>query len=241
MHPVNIAHRGASGFAPENTLAAFQRAVDLGADFIEFDVHCTKDGHCVVLHDRKVSRTTNGRGNVDDYTLEELRRLDAGGWFSPEFAGEKIPLLEEVFEIADGGKIGVNVELKKGHNLYPGIEEKLLSLIEKYDRVSPVIISSMHHAYLKKIRKLNPYVAISKVLVPVIFLPWENFPRDCECIQPHWSMMSSLLVRAAHRQHLKVHTWCVNNIGLMNFMIGIGVDGIMTNFPDRLTYLLRQK
>lgn len=226
--------------APENTLAAFAKAVELGADLIEFDIHETKDGHIVVIHDKKVSRTTNGRGIVEDYTLEEIRKLDAGSSFSPEFSGEKIPRLEEVMELVKEKNIGVNIELKKGKNLYPGIEEKLVRVLERVDVAQSVIVSSMHHAYLKKIRALNPYIALSKVLVPVVFLPWDSFPRDCEVIQPHWTMLSTLLVRGAHRQHLKVNTWCVNNPGLLQHCINMGVDGIMTNFPDRLSFMLHQ-
>lgn len=240
MRPVNIAHRGASGMAPENTLSAFQKAAEFGADLIEFDIHQTKDGHLVVMHDAKVSRTTNGKGLIEDFTLEEIRKLDAGSWFSPEFFGEKVPNLEDVLDLAKESRLGVNVELKRGRNLYPGMEEKLVKLIERYDFTQPVIVSSMHTAYLAKIRKLNPYIALSKVLVPVVFLPWDSFPRDCDVIQPHWTMLSTLLVHGAHRQHLKVNTWCVNNPGLLQHCINMGVDGIMTNFPDRLSFMLHQ-
>lgn len=241
MRPVNIAHRGASGVAPENTLAAFKKAAELGADLIEFDIHLVKDGYPVVMHDAKVSRTTNGKGLVEDFSLEDIRKLDAGSWFSPEFSREKIPRLEEVLDLAKECSLGVNIELKRGRNLYPGMEEKVVNLLEYYDFAHPVIISSMHTSYLAKVRKLNPYLAISKVLVPVVFLPWDSFPRDCDVIQPHWTMLSTLLVRGAHRQHLKVNTWCVNNTGLLQHCINMGVDGIMTNFPDRLSFMLHQQ
>lgn len=234
---LNIAHRGASGVAPENTISAFKRAIELGADMIECDIHQTKDGEIVVIHDKNLARTTNGRGLVEDYTLHELKKLDAGSWFSPEFAGEKIPTLEETLELIKG-KVGINIEIKKGRKYYPDIEEKIVELLEKYDIGKPCIITSFHSKYLKKIKKLNPYIAIGKLVVFSMLNPKENIVLDVNAVHPYWLMVSKLFVDAAHKDHLRVNVWTVNNTMIMKRLIKIGVDGIITNYPERLNWVI---
>jgi glycerophosphoryl diester phosphodiesterase len=232
-----IAHRGASGYAPENTLSAFKRAIEMGADMIELDIHQTKDGEIVVLHDKNLFRVAKVNKLVEDLTLKEIKELEVGSWFSPEYTGEKIPTLREVLSLVKG-KVGVNIEIKKGRRLYPEIEEKLVKIIEEYDLVEPVIISSFHSSYLEKIKKLNPYIALGKLLVFSVFLPWENLVKDVNAIHPHWSMVNSYLVKSAHKDHLKVNVWTVNNTGIAARLVKLGVDGIITNYPERIAWVI---
>lgn len=132
---VNIAHRGASGHAPENTMAAFEKAFEMKADYIEIDVQMTKDGELIAIHDTTVNRTTNGTGSVGDYTLEEIQQLDAGSWFGQEFVGERIPTFEEIIDTYRG-KIGLLIELKSPE-LYPGVEEKVAEALMERNMHKP--------------------------------------------------------------------------------------------------------
>lgn len=232
-----ISHRGASGYAPENTLSSFKKAIEMGADMVEFDIHQTKDGEIVVLHNKNLSRTAGISRLVEDLTLKEIKELDVGSWFSPEYAGETIPTLREVLSLIKG-KVGVNIEVKKGRKLYYGIEEKLVKILEEYDLSEPCIISSFHTSYLEKIKELNPYLALGRLIVFSVFLPWENLVRDVNAIHPHWSMVNSYIVKAAHQDHLRVNVWTVNNTGIAYRMVKLGVDGIITNYPERIAWVL---
>lgn len=155
---MNIAHRGASGYAPENTLAAFDKAVEMQADYIEIDVQLSKDDLPVIIHDDTLDRTTNGTGNVSAYTLEELRSLDAGSWFDKKYAGEKIPSLNEVLEMY-GEKINILIELKSPE-LYPGVEEKVAEALAKYklDTSNNIVIQSFNHPSVIKSAELLPEI-----------------------------------------------------------------------------------
>lgn len=144
-----IAHRGASGYAPENTMAAFNRALEMNVHGIELDVQMSRDNEIVVIHDYKVDRTTNGVGKVRQHTLEELKGLDSGTWFDTAFAQEKIVTLEEVFQEIPSDML-INVEIKNQSKVKDNIAEKLVELIDKYDRHKTVIISSFDHTVLKK-------------------------------------------------------------------------------------------
>ncbi len=156
--PWAIAHRGASLEAPENTLAAFQRAVELGADLIELDVHQTADGHVVIIHDDTVDRTTNGSGPVHSMALRELRRLDAGSWMGPQFAGERVPTLLEVLELTRG-RAGLAIEIKAGSARYPGLEANIVRLLETAGRVDDVIITSGDCHAIAEVRQRDTHVA----------------------------------------------------------------------------------
>jgi glycerophosphoryl diester phosphodiesterase len=237
---LNIAHRGASGYYPENTLIAFQRAVELGADMIELDVHLTKDGEVVVIHDETLDRTTNGKGNVRDYTLPELKKLDAGAWYKSEFAGERIPTLEEVLQSLKG-KVQFNIEIKNGPVYYQGIEEKILAILLKQDLRDQVVISSFDHRCLKKIKKMNPDLATGSlvklgVLYVARLLKPEKIAQSVGAtgLHLHKSYVTPDLVHRAKQHGLRVLVWTVNEPAQMSHFIKMGVDGIVTNFPDKL-------
>lgn len=235
---LNIAHRGASGVAPENTLSAFKKAIEAGCDLIEFDVHQTKDGEVIVIHDKNLKKTTREEELVEDHSLSYLKKLDVGSWFSPEYSGEKIPTLEEVLALTKG-KVGVNIEIKKGRKFYPTIEEKIVALLEKYDPVEPCIITSFHYHCLEKIKKLNPYLAIGKLLVFSMIKPQDGINLQVSAVHPYWLMVNKWFVRAAHREHLRVNVWTVNHPPLMKWLIKSGVDGIITNYPERLNWVMK--
>ncbi|HBR28477.1 MAG TPA: hypothetical protein DD789_03445, partial [Firmicutes bacterium] len=146
-----FAHRGLSSIAPENTMAAFERAIVINVDGIETDVQLSRDGKIVICHDEKVDRTTNGRGYIKDYTWEELQAFDAGSWFSPEFANARIPGLEDLLKLVRKTDLCLNIELKTDKVFYPQIEEKVLDLLEKYDFVDRVRISSFNFESLLKV------------------------------------------------------------------------------------------
>lgn len=162
--PIIIGHRGAASLAPENTLASFKKAWEKGAEMVELDVHRTKDGHLVVIHDDKVDRTTDGKGLVKNLTLKEIKALDAGSWFSYEFKGEKVPTLEEVMDWSCG-KIYLDIEVKNSTQ-YPGIEKDIAGLIEKKKMEKDVIVTSFDPGCIKKLEKLNDEISSGALLAP---------------------------------------------------------------------------
>jgi glycerophosphoryl diester phosphodiesterase len=169
-----IAHRGSSGCAPENTLAAFRRAIADGADGIELDVRMTKDGELIILHDQRVNRTTNGRGKVSNLTSAEIQQLDAGSWYAKQFAGERIPTLRAVFELLYDGRdlpkhFLLNIEVKTDGQIQSRtrLAESLARLLHKEHSVGHIVVSSFDHRFLKRFHELAPAIPIGALYVPV--------------------------------------------------------------------------
>lgn len=236
--PLNIAHRGASGYAPENTFAAFDKAVEMKADFFELDVQMSKDGHLVVIHDPTVDRTTDGRGRVRDLTLAALKKLDAGSWFHGSFAGERIPTLDEILD-RYSGKIGLFIELKKPE-LYPGIEEKVAQALKsrKLDQQSDgkIIVSSFNHRSVQRYHRLQPSVPVGVILR---FSPSGISDRQLRSVSEYASfinvnkrMVDSSLVDRVHRLGMKIGAGTVRKKAWAKRLKSLGVDGIVTDFPD---------
>ena len=235
--PWVIAHRGASGHAPENTFAAFQRAVELGATFIETDLHVTRDGRFVAIHDSTVGRTTNGSGEVHEFTLEELRQVDAGMWFDRDFMGERVPTLEEILEFSRKHDVVFYLELK--YAAVWGMDHALVAALQKAQSAPRTIVISFDPATLTPLRRLDPSI-MTGLLV-------EEAKADCiqaavdlgtRQLCPKVSSITQKLVEEAHRADLQVVSWTANTMGDMRAMIAAGVDGIMTDFPDRLRALI---
>lgn len=226
---LNIAHRGASGGFPENTLRAFTAAIAAGAQMCELDVQLTIDGAVVVIHDETVERTTDGCGAVRSMTLAELKRLDAGIRFGREFAGERIPTLEEVMAVADG-RCGLNIEIKSA-----GVERKVCELIVERRALATAMISSFDWDALAVVRHFEP-----RVRVGLLASQWPArlvgaaFELKAESINPRSDIVTEDLCIAAHERNLSVYTWTVDEPGEMRRLIAFGVDGIMTNYPERL-------
>jgi glycerophosphoryl diester phosphodiesterase len=237
------AHRGASGHAPQNTLAAFLLAAEMGADGIELDVHFSRDGEAVVIHDDTVDATTDGCGRVRDLTLAELQSLDAGGWFDEQFAGERIPTLEQVFEQV-GHRLLINVEIKVEAGYHPVDQEaETVRLIEDHQLVDRVIISSFSPSSLRRVHRLNPNIALGflyarpePALLPRV-LEW--FGTAHQAVHPGLSMVDAQYVRRAHRWGKRINVWTVNEEHDMRRMRDLGVDGIITNYPDVLCQVLK--
>lgn len=226
-----IAHRGASGYAPENTMASFKKALELKAEMIELDVHLTKDGVAVIMHDGKTDRTTGVKGEIKEMTYEEIQKLDAGSWYSKDFAGEKVPTLQEVLEWASG-KIQVNIEIKA-----PGCEKIVVDLINKYDMKNTVIVTSFDHTILKKIKDLDPEV-ITGALVGDVSNEQQikSIINLCkpDAINPNYLYLNKTKVKYSHDLGLFVNPYTVNDVISMKQQIKYGVEGIITNYPDVL-------
>ncbi|MFW9976049.1 MAG: glycerophosphodiester phosphodiesterase [Candidatus Thorarchaeota archaeon] len=227
--PIVIGHKGASGHAPENTLLSFKRAFELGAQMIELDVHETIDGELVCIHDSTVDRTTNGTGEVHQLTYKELLALDAG-------EGESIPLLTDVLKFASG-RLQVNVELK-----VIGVEQKLLDMIDQLKMHQDVIISSFYHGTLNTIREFSNTIQTA-ILVNTFKKDLVLYALDnrVNAINPLYELVTPGLVNEAHHSTLKVYPWTVNDTHVMRELIAIGVDGVITDFPDKLASILREQ
>ncbi|MDR0285669.1 MAG: glycerophosphodiester phosphodiesterase [Propionibacteriaceae bacterium] len=230
-----FAHRGASGYAPENTLAAFRLASDLGADGVELDVQLSKDGEVVVLHDETVDRTTNGTGWVKDLTLRELQALDAS-LGNETYPGATIPTLDEVFDALADSPLTINIEIKDSRVAYPGLAEKVLAMIDERDWEYRVTISSFNHMTLAHIRQIGSLVYTGVLFDDILFEPW-NYAHQlwATALHPPLEYVDSVanLLREAHNSLLEINVWTVNEVADIDRMLTRRVDGIITNYPDR--------
>jgi glycerophosphoryl diester phosphodiesterase len=231
--PWVIAHRGASGHAPENTLAAFERALQLGAGFIETDVHLTRDARFVAIHDSTLERTTNGTGAVHDFTLAQLRELDAGKWFDREFMDERIPTLEEVLAFSNKNDVVFYLEIK--YDAAWGMHHALVSALQNAQSAARTVVISFDPRTLLAIYKLDPTLMLG-LLVEKESADAANAAVAVGARQlcPAASMVTPEFVRKIHDEGLHVAAWTVNSADEMRTMMSAGVDGIMTDFPDRL-------
>lgn len=248
---LNIAHRGASAYAPEHTLAAYQMAVNQGADYLEIDIQMTKDGRLIAMHDETVNRTTNGNGAVKHLTLEQIKQLDAGSWFNkkyPQYAkdaylGAPVLTLDEIFQTF-GSRVGYYIETKTPE-LYPGMEEKLVQIMKKYHLIGrngqqqPVIIESFSPESLLKIHKLEPSIPLVQLLwfigpSPIQEIELLAIKGYADGVAPNYNHLTQTYVKKAHAYGLSVHPYTVNETADMKKLIGWGVDGLITNFPDTL-------
>jgi glycerophosphoryl diester phosphodiesterase len=240
-----IAHRGASGLAPENTLAAFRKAVELGAGFIETDLQLSRDARLVALHDDTLERTTNGDGPVSARTLQELRKLDAGSWFhvsdhdtDASFAGERIPTIEEVLAFGREHEIGLHLEVKPTGP--SGVEHAIVGALHACGEVARSVVLSFSSSVLKRIHELDP-------LVMTGFLFSDRSPSavasavdaGARQLLPRADRVTPELVSEAHAHDLRVVVWTANTPDQMKKLISAGVDGVITDYPDRLVELLR--
>jgi glycerophosphoryl diester phosphodiesterase len=232
--PRVFGHRGAMGYAPENTFASFERAIALGVDAIEIDVHLTADGEVVVIHDPDLARTTDGRGMVGGATLAELKALDVGVHFGAEFAGQRIPTLGEVLAWARG-KCVMDVEIKGGPWPYVGLEARVVELIRRHTMVDQTIVISFDHPTVARVNALAPEIATGTL--------WSCRPIDpvavareagADAILPFWAYCDAETVERAHAAGLSVHPWATSEPEIIEHLIGLGVDSICSNHPDRV-------
>jgi glycerophosphoryl diester phosphodiesterase len=235
---LGIAHRGAALYAPENTLASFRLALEHRAPAVECDVQRTRDGRLVVIHDQTVDRTTDGRGAVGDLTFEEVRRLDAGRWFAPEFAGEQIPLLDEVLDLIRGRAL-LQLEIKNGPTFYEGIEREALDAIRRRDMEDDVLLISFDHLCLRAARAACPRIATG-ILYAARLVDGPAAARaagaDALCVQ--WAFAAEEVVAQAHAAGLGFMVWTVDDADACRRCLARGVDGIASNDTRLLGRLL---
>lgn len=247
--PRNIAHRGGVGLFPESTLVAYRGALDLGVPMLEGDLHMTSDGVIVVNHDATVTRTTDGRGMIVDMTLAEVKTLDAGYRFTPDRGesfpyrgqGVEIPTLAELF--TEFPEVPFTLEIKQFN---PKIEAEVVAVIEEFDMVDQVCVTSFIDGVNLRLRRLNPEICtgsgvlemIAFALLPVEAMQAIGFPA--KALQMPWQLepILPMLIEKAHQMEIEVHVWTVNDTAVMERMLALGVDGIITDYPDRLQQLL---
>jgi glycerophosphoryl diester phosphodiesterase len=228
-----IAHRGASGHAPENTLAAFKKAVALGATFIETDLQLTRDTRLVAIHDETVNRTTNGKGAVHDMTLAEIRRLDAGSWFGSEFAGERLPTLDEILEFAKKHDVVFYLELKPAGSW--GGEHALISSLRESGQIARTVVISFDASILAAVRKIEPTLMTALLYDGQIEKPLERaLEVGARQLAVRGDLVTPWLLTAARKKDLQIVCWTINHSAHMRLLMSAGVDGIMSDYPDRL-------
>lgn len=228
-----FAHRGSKGNRPENTLAAFREAISLGVDGIELDVHMTSDNELVVIHDETVDRTTNGSGYIKDLSLQELKKLDAGSWFSDEYKGEKIPTLEEVFELLKDTKITLNIELKNDVFDYDGIENKVIQEVGKFSYYQNVILSSFNHYSIKKCVDINPGIDTALLFMEALYEPW-NYANLVGAKAIHvYEPVALYYIKKEQTNRIPIRPFTVNDDEKLEFLIRNKIDAIFTDFPEK--------
>ncbi len=247
--PLVIAHRGASGLAPENTLAAFQQAIDLGVDRIEMDLRLSIDGEVVIIHDKTIMRTTNGWGSVRKLSLKRLQKYSAGSWFHPDFSAERVPTFREVLELVQG-RATLLLEVKDGSPYHHGIEQNIIQLINEFKAHDWCIIQSFNDRVLGNFRKLpelqSDMQKLFEAFIPVApFYGGSRFSYKrirtynfAEEVNINYRYVNPRVVRKVHELGKKVNVWTVNQPENLQKYVEMGVDGIITDFPDRLNKIL---
>ena len=235
-----IAHRGASGYAPENTFAAFRKAVAMGAAFIETDLQLSRDARFVAIHDPTVNRTTNGQGSVNEMTLADLRRLDAGSWFGSEFAGERIPTLEEIFDFSKKHDVVFYLEMKPSGAW--GGEHALISAVRDAGEIARTVVISFDPVILTSVRKIEPTLMTGLLFEGQIPDPIERaLEIGARQLAVRGDLVTPRLLREARQRDLQVVCWTVNHPAHMRLLVEAGVDGLISDYPDRLLELTRRK
>jgi len=248
-----IAHRGGRSLGPESTLYTFQRALDMGVDILEVDVRTTKDGELILLHDRTVDRTTNGTGSANNFTLTKLKTLDAGYRWSPDNGqtfpmrgkGLTIPTLAEVFKAFPKARINIEIKESRTEDI-----ARLCRLIRTYQKTDQVMVASFDVSRLKKFRAQCPEVATSSGAREVFLfygLQWAHLedlyspPAQALQVPEYYGnrlVVTTRFLESAHARNMRVHVWTVNDTQSMQRLIDMGVDGIMTDYPEKLLGLL---
>lgn len=220
-----IAHRGASGYMPENTLAAFEHAIHMEADMIELDVYCLRSGELVVIHDKTVNRTTNGSGKVERYNLEQIRALDAG-------QSQQVPLLKDVLDLVDK-RVAVNIELKGRYTVKPLADLLQSYVIEKGWSAEHFVVSSFKHGLLRQFMRIAPEIPVCALIDKTPF--WLRplcYNKNIHGINFNADYIRAQDVALARRLGKKVYVYTVNSYTAAQFLNGLEVDGIFTNYPD---------
>lgn len=232
-----IAHRGASGYAPENTISAFKKAIEMGLDTVEFDVQFTADKEAVVIHDYSLERTSNGTGKVKDYKLKELKKLDFGSWFGDKFKNERIATLVEVLETVKNNSF-INIELKRDKDDKRFFSKEILKIIENLNVYNKVIISSFDHELLKNIYNKDKNIKIA-LLFPKEVNNFEGLKEYIDklgikicAVNPHKDSLNEKSIKNIKKLGLKINSYTVNSYSEYTRLEKLGVDSVFTNFPN---------
>ena len=228
------AHRGASAVAPENTLAAFRRAYELGADGVELDVQLTADGRVVCLHDETLDRTTSGSGRVAKLTLDQIRQFDASCG-DAAFANELVPTLEEIFELLRPTGMMVNVELKNSIEPYPGLEQAVLALVDKAGLADKVVYSTFNHISATALARSSQPSPVGLLFSDVLAEPWHYADHlGARALHPNWKYVSYApeTIARCHDLGVAVNVWTVDDATVARTMADLGADALITNRPD---------
>ena len=235
MNFVNYAHRGASSYAPENTMSSFKKAFQLGSNGIELDLQKTKDGKLVIFHDKEIDKKSNGTGKISDYTYNELLELDFGSWFGKEFKNEKIVLFEDFMKSVSDKNLILAIELKE-----EGIEKDTLEIIDKYYNKANIFITSFLYNALSNVRKFDNYIKIGWLIEDDI-----NKRNVSELVKisgnqicPPANLVSKEGIKLARENGLSVRLWGVSNEEIMERVYKFDIDGMTVNFPDKLKRLM---
>ncbi len=237
----NYGHRGFSGKYPENTMLSFEKALEAGCEGIELDVHLTKDQKLVIIHDESIDRTSNSTGLVKDMTYEELSRVDFSYIYAGQVPFQKIPTLREYFELVKDKDIITNIELKTGVYEYPGIEQAVYNMIKEYQLESKVVISSFNHHSVLRMKSLDASLACG-FLSETWILDVGSYvtSHHVEAYHPDFHMLTEKETADLKKHGVKINTWTVNTEEDIRQMIEKEVDGIISNYPDRVKYLLTE-
>ncbi len=241
---MNIAHRGASSYAPENTFAAYDKALAMGVNHIELDVHLTRDGQIVVIHDDTVDRTTDGQGRVADFTLNELRALDAGSWFSPKYEGERIRSLGETLEHYKG-RLYFHIEIKQ-REITGGLSRRTIDMVRGYGLTDSVTITSFSKEWLQEAAAYDSTLP-KGWLVPTGRAGWDDSiieqSKELGLTQvcPRADLTTPELVDRLHAEGFVVRCHGLYTEDLMRHAVDVGADGATVNFPDKMAEYLRAK
>ena len=235
MSYLRIAHRGAAGTRPELTRPAFERALEIGVDMIELDVQLTRDGQLVVLHDRRLGRTVAGDGPVRERTLAELQALDAGSWFDPRWAGATVPSLADVLSWT-AGRAELNVEIKSPPEDWEATAAALVTLLAGTGRLGGTIVSSFQMGALAAVRARDAAARLGVLWQTTDFDPmWaEAEALAAVAVHPLWSLVDAEFVAEARARGRQVLVWTVNDADSIAELVALGVDGIISDFPERL-------
>lgn len=242
-----IAHRGWSGSYPENTLIGMREAIKLGVHMIEFDVAMTRDRKPIIIHDSSLQRTTNGIGIVAEHDYAELRKLDAGSWFHPAYAGTRLPSLDEILLISRSNGIRVNIEIKAEcweDELQPdGIEHQVIAAIKRHRVLDRVLVSSFHWPFIERIRRIDESIPTALLLLED---PGDTNPRiwkdryGATAINPFCGLLAQKDVDRIHEAGMQVYTFTINTYLDMEKYLDMGVDGMFTNHPNRLFGFIKE-
>lgn len=239
---INFAHRGASGYCPENTMAAFTKAIELGASGIEIDVQLTKDGKIVIIHDESLVRTTGLNQLIKDTHSDELLNLDAGSWYAPQFHNERIPTLKQLLELLKPTDLQLNIELKNGYFPYEGLEQLVVDMVREFEMTDRIIISSFNHYSLVLCKQIAPEIRTGILYMEGLYRPWDYAKQlQADALHAYKFTVTPEFAAEASANGIVYHPFTVNDSAEMEKLIDAGAAGIITDYPDRLAEVLQRK